>query len=55
VSCSMMSCESSQITSQRMSCVMALERSSINVLYSVMLFVDRPIHTPLKLTNSPLG
>ena len=34
---------------------MASERSSINALYLAMLFVDQPIHTPLKLTNSPLG
>ena len=51
----MTSCESGLMTSQRMPCVMASERSSINALYSAMLFVDRPIHTPLKLTNSPLG
>jgi len=38
-----------------MPCEMASERSSINALYSAMLFVDRPIHIPLKLTNSPLG
>ena len=34
---------------------MASERSSINALYSAMLFIDQPIHTPLKLTNSSLG
>jgi len=34
---------------------MASERSSINVIYSTILFVDRPIHIPLTLTNSTLG
>lgn len=34
---------------------MASEISSINALYSMMLFVDQPILIPLKLTNSPLG
>ena len=40
---------------RRMPSEMASERISINTLYSAILFVDRPIHTPLKLINSPLG
>ena len=47
-------CESSLTISQRMPCAMESESSSINALYSVMLFVDLPIHTPLKLTKSSL-
>ena len=55
VSCRMTSFESRPTTSRHMPCVMASERSSINALYSVIFFIDRPIHTPLKLTNSSLG
>ena len=55
VSCSKTSCESSLMMIQRVPSEMASESSSINVLYSVILFVNRPIYIPLKLTNSLLG
>ena len=50
-----MSYESSLTMSRHMPCEMALERSSINVLYSEIFFFDQPIHIPLQLTNLLLG
>ena len=55
VSCRMTSCESSLTKSWHIPCEITLERSSINALYPMMFVIDRPIHIPLKLTNSPLG
>ena len=55
VSCTTMSCESSLMMIWHMPSEMELEGSSINALYLAILFVDRPIQIPLKLTNLPLG
>ena len=55
VSFRMMSCESSLTMSQYMPFEIASETGSIKILYSAMLFIDRPIHIPLKFSNSPLG
>ena len=54
-SCNTTSCEFKLMMIWLIENEMASERSSINVLYSMILFVNLPIQIPRQLTNSSFG